>query len=116
MNLIEASSPDELDRLTAADATDDLIIIDFYGPNCPNCEVFAADAPSLLLALEGLPIRVLKVDAYRHTALARRFALFGVPTFVLMRRGKVLGKMSQYRGRDFWLAVVTEQLAASAAP
>jgi thioredoxin 1 len=110
--ILDITSPAELDRLTA-EAGDDLIIIDFYGPDCPNCEVFAADAPSLLEDLDGLPIRILKIDAYQHTALARRFALFGVPTFILLRRGKVLGKMSQYHGRSFWLTVIREQLAAS---
>ncbi len=106
---IQELTPDNFDDLTSAEHTN-LLVIDFYGPNCPNCEIFAAAAPSLLKELEGDPVTILKCDAYNHPELARKFALFGVPTFILMYKGKVLGKMSQYRGFDFWLSVVREHL------
>ncbi len=88
----------------------ELVVVDFWGPGCPNCEVFARDAPGLLAQLEGQPVRVVKVDAYTHDDVARRFSLYGVPTFVLVRDGKVLGRMSRYHGRSYWLDVVREHL------
>lgn len=88
----------------------ELVVVDFWGPGCPNCEVFARDAPGLLAELAGRPVRVVKVDAYAHEAVARRFGLYGVPTFVLVRDGKVLGRMSRYHGRSYWLDVVREHL------
>ncbi|MBL8604456.1 MAG: thioredoxin family protein [Myxococcales bacterium] len=94
-----------------------LVVVDFWGPGCPNCEVFARDAPALLAELEGEALRVVTVDAYAHPALAQRFGLYGIPTFLLFRDGKLLGKMSQYRGRAFWLGVIRDQLAPrSSAP
>ena len=51
---------------------------------------------------------MLKANAYEHPELARRFAIFGIPSFVLFKDGKKLGMMRQYNGRDFWKAVVTE--------
>ena len=59
-------------------------------------------------------VRLVKVNAYEHTQLATRFGLFGVPAFVLFRRGKVLGMMRQYNGREFWKTVVQEQAVALA--
>jgi len=93
-----------------------LTVVDFWGPGCPNCDIFAAAAPSLLKELEGAPIRVVKVNAYENEELARRFSLFGIPTFLLVRDGKVLGRMSEYYGRDYWLAVVREHMPARAEP
>ena len=53
---------------------------------------------------------MVKVDAYTHDDVARRFAIFGIPTFLLVRDGKLLGKMSQYYGREYWLRVIREKL------
>ncbi|MDY7232375.1 thioredoxin family protein [Hyalangium rubrum] len=89
---------------------DELVVVDFWGEGCPNCDVYAAAEPSLLSELEGAPMRVVKVNAYKHEELALRFGLFGIPTFLLFRDGKLLGKMSQYYGRDYWLGVVREHL------
>ena len=91
-----------------------LLVAYFWGPDCPNCEVFARELPSLLPSLDAAKVRLLKVNAYEHMELARRYALFGIPTFLLFRRGRLLGKMSQYRGREFWLDVLHEQEAATA--
>jgi len=91
-----------------ADGDPRLLVAYFWGPDCPNCEVFARELPSLLPELDGTKVRLLKVNAYEHMELARRYALFGIPTFLLFRDGKLLGKMSQYRGREFWLDVIHE--------
>ncbi|MCI0570917.1 MAG: thioredoxin family protein [Myxococcaceae bacterium] len=106
---IHDATPDTFDALVFA-PRDELVVVDFWGTDCPNCEVFTRDAPALLEALGEVPLRVVKVDAYTHEELARRFGLYGVPTFLLVRDGRLLGRMSQYYGRDYWLAVVREHL------
>lgn len=96
------------------DPGDDTLVVAYcWGPQCPNCEVFAADAPSLLAQLPEGPLRLLKVDVYEHPEVATRFGLYGIPAFLFFRRGKLLGKMSRYRTRAYWLAVVREQMGAA---
>ena len=95
---------------------DTLVVVDFWGEGCPNCDVFAAAKPELLEALEGAPVRVVTVNAYVHEALARRFGLYGIPTFLLFRDGRLLGKMSQYHGKEYWLGVVREHLPSLRGP
>lgn len=92
----------------------ELVVVEFWGPNCPNCEVFAAAEPGLVAELEGLPWRFVKVNAYEHDGLARRFGLYGIPTFILFRDGKLLGKMSQFTSRAHWLAVLRENMPGAA--
>ena len=89
---------------------DELVVVDFWGPGCPNCDIYAAAEPALLSELEGARMRVVKVNAYEHEELARRFGLYGIPTFLLFRDGKLLGKMSQYYGKEYWLGVVRDPL------
>jgi thiol-disulfide isomerase/thioredoxin len=87
-----------------------LVVAYFWGPDCPNCEVFARDLPALLAEVpEG--VRVVKINAYEYPELARRYALFGIPGFVLFKGGVKLGMMRQYHGREYWARVVAEQAA-----
>ncbi|HZI13562.1 MAG TPA: thioredoxin family protein [Myxococcus sp.] len=89
---------------------DELVVVDFWGPGCPNCDIYAAAEPALLSELDGARMRVVKVNAYEHEELARRYGLFGIPTFLLFKEGKLLGKMSQYYGKEYWLGVVRDHL------
>jgi thioredoxin 1 len=110
-------------RIIDADATSfdehvltprgELVVVDFWGPGCPNCDAFAAVAPSLVAELDGEPVRIVKVNAYEHESLTRRFGLFGIPAFLLFRDGKRLGRMSEFYGREYWLGVVREHLPAA---
>lgn len=88
----------------------ELVVVDFWGDGCPNCDIYAAAEPMLLSELDGAPMRVVKVNAYKYEDLAKRFGLFGIPTFLLFRDGKLLGKMSQYYGKEYWLGVVRDHL------
>lgn len=112
--LLDATS-ESFDALVFA-PRGELVVVDFWGAGCPNCEVFARDAPALLAELAGEAVRVVKVDARAHDDVARRFGLYGIPTFLLVRDGRLLGRMSQYHGRAYWLAVVREHLPAADAP
>lgn len=101
-------TPADLDETLAQAPAEELLVLYFWGPDCPNCDVFAADLPALIRAAPG-NVRLAKVNAYEHPELARRFALFGVPAFVLFRAGKKLGMMREYYGREAFLDVVTRQ-------
>lgn len=88
----------------------ELVVVDFWGPGCPNCDIYAAAEPALLSELDGARMRVVKVNAYEHEELARRYGLFGIPTFLLFKDGKLIGKMSQYYGKEYWLGVIRDHL------
>jgi thioredoxin 1 len=103
-------TPDELDELLAAGDLR-LRVLYLWGPDCPNCEIFKRSLPQLLPELEALDVDFLSVNVYEYPELARRYAVYGIPHFLLFRGGKKLGKMSQFRGEGFWLAVVREQAA-----
>ena len=104
----EIATPETFDALTQTQGA--LMVFYFWGPDCPNCEIFARDLPGLLTELPA-GVRVVKVDAYEYPELATRFGIFGIPSFVLFKDGKKLGMMRQYNGREFWKTVIAEQAA-----
>lgn len=101
--------PENFDALMAG-PPGQLVVAYFWGPECPNCEVFARDLPGLLEALPA-NVTLVKTNAYEHPELARRFAIFGIPSFVLFKDGRKLGMMRQYYGREYWQAVIDEKAA-----
>ncbi|MCA9530689.1 MAG: thioredoxin family protein [Myxococcales bacterium] len=86
-----------------------LVLVYFFGPGCPNCERFAEALPALLAELERearSAMHLVKVDAYACPALATRYAVFGIPAFFAFRDGKRLGRISEFRSAESWLAVI----------
>jgi thioredoxin 1 len=106
--------PAELDERLAA-PTERLLLLYLWGPDCPNCEIFKRSLPRLLPELARLPVDFVALDAYAHPEVARRFAVYGIPHFLLFNAGKKLGKMSEFRGEAYFLSVVREQAAKAAA-
>jgi thioredoxin 1 len=100
-------TPSELDQLLA-EPSDRLIVLYLWGPDCPNCEIFKRSLPALTPKLAGLDVDFVSLDAYLYPEIARRYAVYGIPHFLLFKRGKKLGKMSEFRGEAFWLGVVRE--------
>ena len=111
--ILEAA-PETFDGLVFA-PRDVLIVVYFWGHQCPNCEVFARHLPPMLEELRGAPMRMIQVNAYKHMSLATRFGLAGIPHFLLVLNGKKLGRMSQFYDRETWLGVIQERLPGAMA-
>lgn len=107
---LEIGTPENFDQLT--NAAEGLVVAYFWGPECPNCEIFARDFPGLIPEVPST-VRFVKTNAYEHPELARRFGIAGIPAFVLFKGGKKLGMMRQYYGRSYWTQVITEQSQAT---
>jgi thioredoxin 1 len=103
------ATPDEFDALLES-RPDVLLLLYLWGTNCPNCDFFATRLPLLRKQLAGAALVIVKVDAYTHPEFARRYGVFGIPHFLLFSGGKRLGKMSEFKGDAFWLAVIREHL------
>lgn len=97
----------ELDAELAA-AGEQLLVLYLWGPDCPNCVIFKRRLPVLLESLADVRFRLLALDVYTHPEVATRFAVHGIPHFILFKAGKKLGKMSEFRGDRFWVDVVRE--------
>jgi thioredoxin 1 len=105
-------TPPELDELLAS-ATERLIVLYLWGPDCPNCEIFKRSLPSLGPKLAELEVDFVALDAYQFPEVARRYAVYGIPHFLLFKRGRKLGKMSEFRGESFWIEVIREHASAA---
>lgn len=102
--------PEQLHQSISDHSDPRLKVVFFWGPKCPNCDIFKQALPGLLEKMRHWPVHILRSNAYAHRDMATDFGLRGIPTFLLYRNGRRLGRMSQYRGEDFFLAVLGENL------
>lgn len=109
MEVIHCDDPEAFDALVM-DVRGQLVLVEFWGHDCPNCELYEAVEPELLRELGDVSMRFVKVNAYKADVLGTRFAIYGIPTFMLVRDGVVLGRMTSFKGKAYWLGVIRDHL------
>jgi thioredoxin 1 len=79
---------------TFADLTGDgSVFVDFWGPRCQPC---LAMMPTIadLEEQAGGAVRVVKVNSAENRQICRDLRVFGLPTYILMRDGEELERLS----------------------
>ena len=69
------------------------VLVDFWGPRCQPC---LAMMPTIAQLEEeaGGAVRVVKVNSAENRDICRELKVFGLPTYVLMRDGEELERLS----------------------
>ena len=94
----------DADVVQAAGA--DLRCVFLWGQDCYNCNLFKQAALLHQETLLGLGLSWFEADVYADEPLGRRFSLHGVPTFVLYRSGKRLGRITGWPGLPQFTAAI----------
>ncbi|KAG4080804.1 hypothetical protein HA402_009975 [Bradysia odoriphaga] len=101
-------SSQNFDQIVIQAAGEDLRCVFLWGQDCYNCNVFKQTALLHQEALSDLGLSWFEADVYADEPLGRRFSLHGVPTFVLFRAGKRLGRITGWPGLPQFTAAQTE--------
>ena len=75
------------------------VLVDFWGPRCQPC---LAMMPTIAKLEEeaGGAVRVVKVNSTENREICRELRVFGLPTYVLMRDGEELERLSGEVSKD----------------
>ncbi|HEX2045006.1 MAG TPA: thioredoxin family protein [Gaiellaceae bacterium] len=69
------------------------VFVDFWGPRCQPC-LAMMPAIAQLEDEAGGAVRVVKVNSAENREICRELRVFGLPTYVLMRDGQELERLS----------------------
>jgi thioredoxin 1 len=86
--------PVDADLETFADLTSEgSVFVDFWGPSCQPCLAMMPAIAKLEEEAAGA-VRVVKVSAPENRQICRDLRVFGLPTYLLMRDGEELERLS----------------------
>ena len=69
------------------------VLVDFWGPRCQPCLAMMPTIAKLEEEAAGA-VRVVKVNSAENRDICRELRVFGLPTYVLMRDGEELERLS----------------------
>ncbi len=67
------------------------VLIDFFATWCGPCKAMSPVVESIGKEVQG-SARVLKIDVDRNQAIASRYGIQAVPTFLIFKNGQVVWK------------------------
>lgn len=109
--------PMHLVRAVDLDATladDDRIRVLFlWGRDCPNCDVAKGEMLRAPGRFRWGDVDWLHDDVYEDRAMAVRFGLHGIPTFMIFRGARKLGRITPWPGTDAFVAAIERVRAAA---
>jgi thioredoxin 1 len=73
--------------------SDGSVLVDFWGPRCQPCLAMMPTIAKLEEEADGA-VRVVKVNSAENRDICRELRVFGLPTYVLMRNGEELERLS----------------------
>jgi thioredoxin 1 len=75
------------------------VLVDFWGPRCQPCLAMMPTIAKLEEEADGA-VRVVKVNSAENRDICRELRVFGLPTYVLMRDGEELERLSGEVSKD----------------
>ena len=86
------------------------VLIDFYADWCQPCKAMQPVIQQVAKDMTG-KARIVKVNIDKNVAAARQYAITGVPTFMLFKKGAVVWRHSGTIDKSSLLQVMTSNMA-----
>lgn len=83
------------------------VLVDFWGSWCPPCKMVEPVIDELATELDG-KIKIGKINVDQNSKTKAMFNIFGVPTFILFKEGKIIRQEVGARSKQQLLMMIKE--------
>ncbi|ADX67746.1 MULTISPECIES: thioredoxin [Weeksella] len=83
------------------------VLVDFFATWCGPCQMMHPILEQLKEEVKD-GVKIIKIDIDKNQALAARYRVQGVPTFILFRNGQQVWKESGARNKESLLQVIQQ--------
>jgi len=70
------------------------LLLDFSSPGCAPCQKISQALPAFLSELQDVNVSAFEVDVVSEPAIASKFFVLGVPTLILFKAGREVGRFN----------------------
>lgn len=103
MNAMEQSAPKILEltkeNVLLLESFPNIIVIDCFGDQCPPCKLMAPIFEQVAQEL-GAEYLFAKINTEKEGEFAQKFEIRAVPTFLVIKTGKVLGRLIGFMPKE----------------
>ncbi|HEX6310671.1 MAG TPA: thioredoxin [Acidimicrobiia bacterium] len=89
------------------------VVVDLWAPWCGPCRTISPALEEVARRRRGR-IKLVKVNVDEHPGVSARFGVQGIPTLLLFRDGRLVGRTVGARGTDALQAWIDEALGTAA--
>ena len=82
-----------------------------WGRDGPNCDIAKCAMPLALDRLKWPQVRWMHDNVYEALTMTTRFGLRGMPAFIVFRRGRKIGRITEWPGAQAFVSAIENQIA-----
>ena len=102
-----SGAADVADWTRVIDTSEQRVLLDFWKPHCPGCEKMEPIVATMERDYPNMQVIRVNTDLAENRALHDRFAIRGTPTFIVVRKGRILARNDgPFRNKQDFLSFV----------
>jgi thioredoxin 1 len=87
------------------------VFVDFYADWCGPCRITAPIIEELAKEVKG--VKFVKIDVDKNPDLATSYSVFSIPTFLLVKNGKIISQMVGAQSKEGFLQEIKKAAPTS---
>ena len=93
--------------------SNDLVLLDIWGPNCPPCKQLEGIIAELAKKYIDKPVKVCEMNIHNGRQIAGKFQVMGTPSVIFFNKGKEVDRIVGFKGSIYFIDTIEAHLKHS---